>query len=754
MSDDTQAEMISMSYSELECIDQEDIIMLVDVESALKICQECLENNTNSSFDVLSLWFNKLLRAYMDEAICCFNAVKEMCEWFQMMKSAESSDTGNNLKTLLAEALRFVTDYKDHLLSRDERMVHGTVFLMFAMVQGFFDEREKSASSSILKTSVPIAIDLHLSVLSLLKEITALSTKPHLRITTLVQQMSEISAFLSDRITHLQAFIKTSETMTFISLHYLKFYNENLIEGEQMPEWLKETVLHICDTILNHLETICKGDALSIPIEKIEEFLRVTRKYLLMLHEILSGVVTPIDEAVLQALIELLGETKPLHNLGKDIPLLLSTYVTPYVMNVIEIVYSLDDFQKYLISCLLDSDQSEQEYLSVCVGFISVVSKDAAEINEITFQTVKSIFEYLFKDASNFVHCENYERIVESFSSLMYLGENDYIFDYFCIRMFEKDMIMSQACADILMLYFRLREMNKSWNQDEIENALSFWNKCNNSYAMFSRQPSQCHVQRFLKYFHRIAKKEIPAVDTRNYRYISTVAPSQMGNKLLKRLENCSPDLPTQPEVYYEMAGLLELLALQNNTDCSQWFLQSFQMAKELLINDRCIVFSESFFKLLAREDTSTQLVILRGLPPLTGDAKWNQQKFLYTCKAGDDAQLKAFSTRHSVGCSFQSILEVMLQKPSVYSARDAFCQDLRKTSYIREIKHECSGPILKRKRTDDSAKKIVHDMFEKSFHLRQCNLSTLEATDWNNLKETVAYLTSILSEKSKTQSF
>lgn len=177
-------------------------------------------------------------------------------------------------------------------------------------------------------------------------------------------------------------------------------------------------------------------------------------------------------------------------------------------------------------------------------------------------------------------------------------------------------------------------------------------------------------------------------------------------------------------------------------------------MAKELLINDRCIVFSESFFKLLAREDTSTQLVILRGLPPLTGDAKWNQQKFLYTCKAGDDAQLKAFSTRHSVGCSFQSILEVMLQKPSVYSARDAFCQDLRKTSYIREIKHECSGPILKRKRTDDSAKKIVHDMFEKSFHLRQCNLSTLEATDWNNLKETVAYLTSILSEKSKTQSF
>lgn len=46
--------------------------------------------------------------------------------------------------------------------------------------------------------------------------------------------------------------------MTFICLHYLKFYNENPIEDVQMPEWLKETVLHICDTILNHLETICK----------------------------------------------------------------------------------------------------------------------------------------------------------------------------------------------------------------------------------------------------------------------------------------------------------------------------------------------------------------------------------------------------------------------------------------------------------------------------------------------------------------
>lgn len=177
-------------------------------------------------------------------------------------------------------------------------------------------------------------------------------------------------------------------------------------------------------------------------------------------------------------------------------------------------------------------------------------------------------------------------------------------------------------------------------------------------------------------------------------------------------------------------------------------------MAKELLSNDRCKVFSESYFKLLAREDAPTQLVILRGLPPLIGDAKWSQQKFLYNCKAGDDAQLKAFSARHSIGCNFHSILEAMLQKQCVYSALDASCQDLSKTSYVREMKHECTGPTLKRKRTDDSAKQILHDIYEKSFQLRQCNLSTLEAADWNNLKETVDYLTNILTEKSNSQSF
>ncbi|KAH8331639.1 hypothetical protein KR074_008918 [Drosophila pseudoananassae] len=751
MLDGTQKEAISMSYSELECIDREDIIMLVDVDSAIKICQEYLDSNTNSSPNVLSLWFNKMLRAYMDEDICCFNAIKQMYEWFQTMISIESSDKCNNVKTIVTDAQQFVTHYKDHLLRRDERMVHGTVFLLFEMVEVFFEERLGQLFKYVL-------INESINVILTVKKMrTAVLWRP-----------IDISVFLSESITN--AFIRISETMTFICLHYLKLYNESPAEDVQMPQWLKETVMHICDSILNFVQPVRKKVALSVHLEKLEEFVKVINKYLLMLHEILKGVVTPIDEEVLQALIELLGETKPCHNLGKDIPLLLSTYVTPYVINVIEIVYAYDDFQKYLISCLKDSIQSKKDYLYVCIGFISAVSKDASEINESTCTTIERIFEYfIFTDASNFVNCENYDRIIESYSTLLYLGESYFLFCFFFMGLFHEDINMSHACADVLMLCFRLKEVNQSWDQREIENALTFWNKCNNSYAMFSQQPSQWHVQRFLKYFHRIGKKELPDFNIQNFRYISAVAPSHMGNKLLQCLENCSFDPPTQPEVYYEMvrlllklhnmnylkifflqAAILDLLALQDNTDCSKWFLRSFEMAKELLSNVKSMVFSESYFKLLARGNKATQLVILRGLPPLNGDASWNQQKFIFTCKASDDAQLKAFSARFSIGNNMQSIFDAMFrQNTSVDASVDLWSssQDLRLKSYTRK-KHECSGPSLKRKRSDDSAKEILQVMYEKSMQLRQSNLSRLEAADWDHVKDIVACLTSLSISK------
>ncbi|XP_043066426.1 uncharacterized protein [Drosophila bipectinata] len=689
-----------------------------------------------------------MLRAYMDEDICCFNAIKQMCEWFQTMMSTESSDICNNIKTIVTDAQQFVTDYKDHLLRRDERMVHGTVYMLFEMVKVFFEESGKNENRSTLKTSAAVAVNLLFQVLSVLKEITAVSTKLHVRVSTLIQQMSDMSAFVCENVT--DTFIGISETMTFICLHYLKLYNESPIKEEQMPQWLKETILHICDTILNLLEPVFKKVALSIPIEKLEELVVLIHKYLLMLHEIISGVVTPIDEEVLQALIELLGETKPCHNLGKDIPLLLSTYITPYVINVIGIVYSYDDFQKYLISCLKDSIQSKVEYFYVCIGFITAVSKDAAEINESTCKTIERIFEYLFKDASNFVNCEKYDLIIESYATLLFLGESYFLFCYFFMGLFEEDIILAQACADVLMLCFRLKEVNQSWNQSEIEKALSFWNKCNNTYSMFSQQPSQWHVQRFLKYFHRIGKKELPDFNMENFRYISAVPPSQMGNKLLQCLENCSSDPPTQPEVYYEMAGILDLLAQQNNVDCSKWFLRSFEMAKELLSNGKSMVFFESYFKLLAKENKATQLVILRGLPPLIGDACWNQQKFIFTCKASDDPQLKAFSARLSIGNNIQSILDAMFrQNTSVDTSVDLWSsgQDLSIESIARQ-KHECSVSSLKRKRSDDSAKEILKVMYEKSTQFRQSNLSSLEAADWDRVKDIVVCLTSICNEK------
>jgi len=85
MSGETDILGVSLSYSELQAIDQEDIILLIDVDSAVNICKESVANESASTVDVLTLWFSKLLRAYIDESVCCIRAVKEMCQWFQMV---------------------------------------------------------------------------------------------------------------------------------------------------------------------------------------------------------------------------------------------------------------------------------------------------------------------------------------------------------------------------------------------------------------------------------------------------------------------------------------------------------------------------------------------------------------------------------------------------------------------------------------------------------------------------------------------
>ncbi|KAH8401000.1 hypothetical protein KR009_002367 [Drosophila setifemur] len=733
---------ISMTFGELQAIDQEDIIIVVDVDSALQISKECLASEPAKTPEVLSLWLNKLLRAYLDEAICCFNAFKEMCEWFQVMV-ADSSKICTDHNTIVADSLKFLADYKDHLLRMGERLVHGAAFFLFNVVKGVLQESEDSDLN-------PTAVDLHLDVLTLLKDVTAGSRRAHARITALVQQMNEITGFLSSRIAHLQAYIKTSELMTYISLHFIRCDNEDGKHDTDMPQWLKETILHLCDTVLNHLETIYKKDILVVPVGKVEEFLKVTRTYLLRLHEIFKAGVNQVDSTVSETLLELLmsGATKLSHDLGRDIPLLLATYIKPYVMQVYELIYSIEDFQKYFISCLLDPEPPDQDYFDLCMDCIAAVSTDTAEITPNTSRFLQKIFEYLFKDAANFVHPKHYERVIDAFGTFLYLGDNQGMVNYFCHGLFEKDIIVSQVCVDILMLLFRLKEDNKCWNTNTIDDAIRFWNKCNNAYAVFSQNPSQWHVQRFLKYFHSLGKKGLPPFTTQNFRYLTAVCCSdaKIGMKLLKRLEIISSAVPTEIEIYYEVVALLELLAQQNGTDCSKWFQQAFEMSKELLSREKCTVFASAYFNLLTRANQASQLLILQGLSSVNGCPNWHRQKFLHTCKTNADSQLRAFAVRHSLEADFQPILTAMLKKPDPLSASNQSWQGLSKSSYARERKHTCPEHSLKRKRTETKPKQIILDLYESSLQLGQCRLTTFDANDRSYLDKVVANLTSILS--------
>jgi len=158
MSGETDILGVSLSYSELQAIDQEDIILLIDVDSAVNICKESVANESANTVDVLTLWFSKLLRAYVDESVCCIRAVKEMCQWFQMVGfltyyiivqqlqfRPQESDTGTEIHSahlkLFEEALSFITLSRDHLLKAGERLVHIFTYLMLSMIAFFLGGR-------------------------------------------------------------------------------------------------------------------------------------------------------------------------------------------------------------------------------------------------------------------------------------------------------------------------------------------------------------------------------------------------------------------------------------------------------------------------------------------------------------------------------------------------------------------------------------------------------------------------------------
>ncbi|KAH8258097.1 hypothetical protein KR038_005683, partial [Drosophila bunnanda] len=722
-----------VSFSELQAIDQEDIIMLVDVQTAIRICNESLANESANPADVLILWLSKLLRAYVDEAVCCVNAIKEMWSWLGMV----TADSQDDHLAIVKEALNFADVYKKHILKSGERLVHGSACFLLTMINRF------SRNRSILK----ICIDLHLVVLSLLRDITAGSETVNFRIIPLIKEMTAIAEYLGERITHLQVSIRTSETVTFMCVHYLKLIkHQHKIEQEPMPEWLKDTLVHLCDSVCSQLETVHNKETLAVPLEKVKEYVKVTRAYLLMIQEIFRvGVTTHLHEDVSSGLLELFSEPEPSNDLGKDIPILVSTYVKPYAMQLFELVYLLPDFQEYFIQNL----NSNEDSFNVCMDFVTVVCTDNTAVTANTCQMLQKIFEYMFKDASNFVHEENYDRIIEGFGSLLYLLDNEILNNYFCAGLFQKDIVTSQACADVLMLCFRLKEVNKGWDSKAIEQAVSFWNECNDSYALFSHNPSQWHVQRFVKYFHIMGRQKLPTLSLRNYRHLSAVIGSsdQVGRKLMKHLDDITSDVPTEIGNYYDIIGVLEILAQLGHTSCSQWLTRTSEMAKQLMTIDKSSTFVSAYFRLLLASDKATQLLVLRGLDPVIGCTNWQRQKFLASCQSSTDPQLRAFSARHSIKGDAQPLLEALLGKPKdLDSSVDATYQELSKASYFREAEHKCH-PVanLKRKREESTPRKILQALYESSLQLGQCSKDTFDAADIELHKKVIANLNSAL---------
>ncbi|XP_017027745.1 uncharacterized protein [Drosophila kikkawai] len=725
-----------VSFSELQAIDQEDIIMLVDVQTAIRICNESLTNDSASLEDVLLLWLSKLLRSYVDEAVCCVNAIKEMWSWLERV----TVDPKYNGLAIVTEALNFVTVYKDHLLRGGERLVHSSAFFFLTMIKSFPSDR----------STLKICIDLHLVVLSLLRDNTAEAKTVNTRITPVIKKLTAIAEYFGQRITHVQVSIRTSETVTFMCVHYLELIKQQPrkeSEPEPMPEWLKDTLVHLCDTVCSHLETVHNKETLAIPLEKIEDYLKVTRTYLQMIQEIFRvGVTTHFSEAVGSCLLELFSEPAHSHDLGKDIPALLSTYVKPYTMQLFELVYFLPDFQEDFINNLVAGEDS----FNLCLSFVTVVCTDNTAVSPNTCQTLQRIFEYLFRDASNFVHAENYDRVIEAFGSLLYLLDNDILFNYFCAGLFQKDLVSSQACADVLMLCFRLKEVNNGWDSKAIEHAARFWNECSNSYALFSHNPSQWHVQRFLKYFHIMSRQKLPSLSIRNYRYLSAVTGSRdpIGRHLLKHLEDISYDVPTEIANYYEIIAVLEILAQLGQTNCGSWLKRTSEMAKQLMAIDKGSTFISSYFRLVLASDQATQLLVLRGLAPVIGCTNWQRQKFLAACQSSTDAQLRAFSARHTISGDVQPLLEALVGKrEDLPSAVDATCQELGKSSYSRQVEHKCQPEAsLKRKRTEENTpRKLLQALYEGSLELKQCSRDSFDAADKELHRKIIANLSSIL---------
>ncbi|XP_030379950.1 uncharacterized protein LOC115628107 [Scaptodrosophila lebanonensis] len=714
---------------------------------ALNICIRSLDLN-KAPVDVLSLWLKKLLRAYISAPHCDLTDVfKSMHEWFQRLK--EQAVYGDIIN-ILVDAIEFADWANNLLLNAEETLVHTASYFLLAIVHcilQFYVEH----NIQDLKEHLPNAIKLHLLVISLLKEVTARSVKVNDgRVTILIRQLCEICELLSTKIIHMTVFLKTSKIMTYICIHYCR-----LSEYESNPEWLNETQLHLCDTVLNNLETIKKKETLTVSLEKVEDFLKMTQAYLIMLHNIFSTGVKNVEESVLEVLLAVLmgGDTKPTHDLGKDVPALLNKFVRLPTMKIFELIYHVGAFQKYMLDALSQPEASTIDFFQLCLDFVTVVIMDDKIITPSTCETVQMVFEFVFKDEWQFINRKHYDRIIEAYGTLVYVGNSLQLCNYFCAGVFQDDVLKSQASADVLLCSFKIVEANNGWNNGRMQPAIDYWNQCNNSYAMWSHNCSQWHVRRILNYLYTIKiSNQLPMFNLNNYRLLRCISAGSDGGKskvLVEGLQKLSMTPIKQAEQYYEMIALVEILIVHKIGQRDLKILeQSLIKLKSLLESDKCILLINVIAKLALKSNRFTQFGVLQKFARTAAVASWHFQKFIHKCRHSDNETLKSLSSDvvvQKTDCT--TLLDTLLNSENRCYNNKGVDNMYRKLCYTRSRNHRCNKSCLKRKRDTITPKHIINELYTKSVELDQCDAQSLDRMDKEKLKSIITNIQRYLQE-------
>ncbi|KAH8297136.1 hypothetical protein KR044_005331 [Drosophila immigrans] len=288
-------------------------------------------------------------------------------------------------------------------------------------------------------------------------------------------------------------------------------------------------------------------------------------------------------------------------------------------------------------------------------------------------------------------------------------------------------------------LHQRLEESSKTWRPADIAQAVEYYSKCTNLYAMFSRHTSQWHVQRMLKYFHKLEHKEAPLFNMKNYCYLHCVSPraEQDRRMWMMRLQRILITPLNDVEQYYEMLALMELSA----TDQNDWLRPMLDSVKNIINNNKCQLLRQVFFKLGFHSNQLTQQRLLQDAMPTQDiiNKSWHMQKILYVAQRSDVNELKSLAGTRTVATDLLPLLGALHSPQTIASGPVLH----NKWEYKRAQRHRCNLGNLKRKRSE-KPKQLICELDRNAKELFNCS-EELDASDLQQLRSLIKNLNQLL---------